>query len=56
MAAFTLVAAIVFALLPSHDVVLVGLVGAYAIIVGVFHGIAAYSARATSKDPQGVTA
>ena len=50
VAAFTLVAAIVFAAMPSHDVVLVGLVGAYAIIVGVFHGIAAFSARAAVKD------
>lgn len=56
VAAFTLVAAIVFALLPSHDVVLVGLVGAYAIIVGVFHGIAAYSARAAAKDAREATA
>lgn len=56
VAAFTLVAAIVFALMPSHDVVLVGLVGAYAIIVGVFHGIAAYSARTAAKDAQEATA
>lgn len=56
VAAFTLVAAIVFALLPSHDVVLVGLLGAYAIIVGVFHGIAAFSARAATKDAREATA
>ncbi|SDH53714.1 hypothetical protein [Agrococcus jejuensis] len=56
VAAFTLVAAIVFACMPSHDVVLVGLVGAYAVIVGVFHGIAAYSARAAAKDAREATA
>lgn len=56
VAAFTLVAAVVFALLPSHDVVLVGLVGAYAIIVGVFHGIAAASARAAARDARRATA
>lgn len=50
VAAFTLVAAVVFAALPAHDVVLVGLVGAYAIIVGVFHGIAAFSARAEPRE------
>ena len=56
VAAFTLVAAVVFALLPSHDVVLVGLVGAYAVIVGVFHGIAAASARTAVRDARRATA
>lgn len=50
VAVLTIVAAIVFAALPAHDVVLVGLLGAYAIIVGVFHGIAAFSARAAMRE------
>lgn len=45
VAVATAVAAVVFAVLPRNEVVLVGLVGAYAAIVGVFHGIAAVSAR-----------
>lgn len=56
VAAGTLVVAVVFAVLPTHEVVLVGLVGAYAIIVGVFHAIAASSARAAAKDARKATA
>ena len=50
VAGSTILAGIVFAALPAHDVVLVGLLGAYAIIVGVFHGIAAFSARAAMRE------
>lgn len=56
VAASTVLIAVVFALLPTHEVVLVGLVGAYAIVVGVFHAIAALSARAAARDASGATA
>ncbi|GAA2176339.1 hypothetical protein GCM10009846_29760 [Agrococcus versicolor] len=55
VAVLTLAAGIAFALLPVHDVVLVGLLGAYAIVVGVFHGIAAASARIVAKDAREAT-
>lgn len=45
VAILTAVTAVAFLLLPRNEVVLTGLVGAYGIIVGVFHGIAAASAR-----------
>ncbi|NQX12438.1 hypothetical protein HQQ80_12430 [Microbacteriaceae bacterium VKM Ac-2855] len=41
----TVLLGIVFAVLPPHPIVSVGLLGAYAVILGVFLGIAAFSLK-----------
>lgn len=52
VAVLTAVTAIVFLVLPRHEVVLTGLLGAYGVIVGVFHAIAALSARPSRASEQ----